>query len=203
MTEQEWRDLDELRVTRRERHMVRMKTEEQQEMIRDAILGYYQDPINEELLGAFDNLLEDAGKKEGPWKIQETSYGQGFLLIRHKPGTRGKWIFNLQVNGEYHRKEQEKLAAWLAHVFNGKVPTNEAPTAKEIVEDYLRVNGYDGLCDPDAGCGCGLDDLCPCGVEIGGCVPAYLVRKNCADCVARNESLDEVECYTTKRPEEP
>jgi len=33
-------------------------------------------------------------------------------------------------------------------------------TVKEIVEKYLRENGYDGLYCED--CGCRLDDLIPC-----------------------------------------
>ena len=32
--------------------------------------------------------------------------------------------------------------------------------AKDIVEQWLRLNGYDGLCTVD--CGCELDDLMPC-----------------------------------------
>ena len=42
---------------------------------------------------------------------------------------------------------------------------------KEIVHEYLRVNGYDGLCSDD--CGCGLDDLAPCEQCFDACVPAY------------------------------
>lgn len=35
-------------------------------------------------------------------------------------------------------------------------------TGKEIVIEYLKKHGYDGLCDPDNECGCTLDDLEPC-----------------------------------------
>jgi len=51
-------------------------------------------------------------------------------------------------------------------------------TVKEIVKLYLEANGYDGLCCD--GCGCRLDDLCPC--ESGApdnpldCVPGYRRR---------------------------
>jgi len=43
---------------------------------------------------------------------------------------------------------------------------------KHIVEQWLRQNGYDGL----AGgcCGCGVDDLFPCGMYCGDCLPAHL-----------------------------
>ena len=42
-----------------------------------------------------------------------------------------------------------------------KTSRDGTPTG-EMVAEWLRANGYDGLCNPDAGCGCGLDDLMPC-----------------------------------------
>ncbi len=42
-------------------------------------------------------------------------------------------------------------------------------TVKQIVSDWLRGNGFDGLCSVDCGydaCGCTVDHLAPCG---GGC----------------------------------
>ena len=33
----------------------------------------------------------------------------------------------------------------------------------QIVEEYLKSNGFDGLCNCDVPCGCLLDNLCPCG----------------------------------------
>ena len=36
-------------------------------------------------------------------------------------------------------------------------------TVKIIVADWLKANGFDGLCNPDAGCGCLIGDLAPCG----------------------------------------
>ncbi len=46
-------------------------------------------------------------------------------------------------------------------------------TVKSIVRDYLKRNKYDGLYN-GGDCGCGVDDLAPCGVCMDGCEPAYL-----------------------------
>jgi len=45
---------------------------------------------------------------------------------------------------------------------------------KEIIAIYLRANGYDGLCNRDIPCGCGLNDFMPCDGEGGilECEPA-------------------------------
>ena len=52
-------------------------------------------------------------------------------------------------------------------------------TVKDIVTEYLKAHGYDGLAAED--CGCGLDDLMPC--EWGGgmpdCKPAHKEPCNC------------------------
>lgn len=34
---------------------------------------------------------------------------------------------------------------------------------KEIVIEWLKQHGADGLCEPDTECGCGLEDFAPCG----------------------------------------
>lgn len=47
-------------------------------------------------------------------------------------------------------------------------------TLHEIVAEWLREHGYDGLCRDT--CGCGLDDLMPCGEPGDDCVPAYKRR---------------------------
>jgi hypothetical protein len=48
-------------------------------------------------------------------------------------------------------------------------------TIKQIVEERLRKDGFDGLCGGRAcdGCGCILDDLFPCGQDFSECVPGH------------------------------
>lgn len=45
-------------------------------------------------------------------------------------------------------------------------------TIKDIVTDYLKTNGYDGLYNEDE-CGCLLDDLAPCWDCTFDCRPGY------------------------------
>ncbi len=40
-----------------------------------------------------------------------------------------------------------------------------------IVMAWLRANGYDGLCNIE--CGCGVENLAPCGEIMADCKPAY------------------------------
>jgi hypothetical protein len=53
-------------------------------------------------------------------------------------------------------------------------------TVKEIIINYLKGNGYDGLCNYD--CGCGFDDFAPCGNIQDNCKPAYKCKKDCSQC---------------------
>lgn len=62
---------------------------------------------------------------------------------------------------------------------------------KTILVKFLTDNGYDGLCNPDAECGCGIDDLAPCGSSFLGCKAAYK-SKNITE-----QSRDCDEYYTT------
>ena len=67
---------------------------------------------------------------------------------------------------------------------------------KEIVEQYLRDNGYTGLCGFE--CGCGLDNLMPCNApDISECVAAYkhTIDCNCDICV-RYREIGEIFCLT-------
>jgi hypothetical protein len=57
----------------------------------------------------------------------------------------------------------------------------------EIIKKYLIANGCDGVCFPEAHCGCGIDDLCPCGETLIDCIPA---RKR----KATKEEAEEADC---------
>jgi len=50
---------------------------------------------------------------------------------------------------------------------------------KEICEDFLRENGFDGLFKDE--CGCRLGDLMPCCEPSPACEPGYL--QDCAQCL--------------------
>jgi hypothetical protein len=51
----------------------------------------------------------------------------------------------------------------------------------QIIEKYLRENGYDGLCNVDYECGCSVDDLAPCCEYMNECEVAYKVKLNKKD----------------------
>ena len=59
-------------------------------------------------------------------------------------------------------------------------------TVYEIVREFLKNNGYDGLAD-GKGYGCALDNLMPCGCgeNFVHCKPAH--RKICKDCANTDE----------------
>lgn len=57
------------------------------------------------------------------------------------------------------------------------MPTNK--TVLEIVKDYLSSNGYGGLFNEDADCGCQLSDLSPCDSPCMDCEAGYKVA--CSD----------------------
>lgn len=52
-------------------------------------------------------------------------------------------------------------------------------TVRDVLRDWLKVNGYAGLAGDE--CGCSLDDLAPCGGDPLGCQPADLHKcsENC------------------------
>jgi len=56
---------------------------------------------------------------------------------------------------------------------SGYVPRPAPPNVETIVEEWLRANGYDGLCIPGE-CGCSVDDFMPCGCcSEGECIAGY------------------------------
>lgn len=46
-------------------------------------------------------------------------------------------------------------------------------TVIEIVKEHLMANGFDGLVNVDAECGCLCDALVPCCGDFSSCEPAY------------------------------
>ena len=50
---------------------------------------------------------------------------------------------------------------------------------KQIIINYLKVNGYRGLYNYQMDCGCNLDDLIPCAECFDECVPAYEYKCKC------------------------
>jgi len=53
-------------------------------------------------------------------------------------------------------------------------------TIQQIVEQWLREHGYDGLYSPDGGCACRIDDLFPCQEFSSDCTAGH-VKKGCSD----------------------
>ena len=86
-------------------------------------------------------------------------------------------------------------------------------TAIGIIAEYLKAHGYDGLCNPDQECGCGLGDLAPCDGVGSECQPAY--RHLCDACPKPTAKSDHPEddgcewyekgggCYQTRKLGEP
>lgn len=79
-------------------------------------------------------------------------------------------------------------------------------TLHEIVAEWLREHGYDGLYNTEGPCGCGLDDFMPCN-ELGmDCEPAY--KRRCdAPCPESGDcELQEgypIECWHREKLEVP
>lgn len=54
---------------------------------------------------------------------------------------------------------------------------------RQIVAEYLKANGFDGLSDGPAECGCKLEDLMPCSYPFQLCKPGH--RVDWATCPSR------------------
>jgi hypothetical protein len=52
-------------------------------------------------------------------------------------------------------------------------------TVRQIIIEWLKSNGYDGLFNRRGECGCDIEDLCPCYASIDECEPGYKGR--CTD----------------------
>jgi len=44
---------------------------------------------------------------------------------------------------------------------------------RDIIKQYLRCHGFDGLVNTEVPCGCTLSDMCPCEGDGLECLPAY------------------------------
>lgn len=53
------------------------------------------------------------------------------------------------------------------------------PSVIEIIQEYLKAHGFDGLCNDD--CGCGARDLSPGNCLTDDCQAAYEVPCDCGD----------------------
>lgn len=67
---------------------------------------------------------------------------------------------------------------------------------KDMVISYLKTHNYDGLCYED--CGCGLDDLAPCGEMNENCRAAYKVKCEPEKCGRDCDGIDGW-CYRERR----
>ncbi|MFA5174681.1 MAG: hypothetical protein WC438_05865 [Candidatus Pacearchaeota archaeon] len=70
-------------------------------------------------------------------------------------------------------------------------------TVTEIITDYVKSVGGDGLCNTFFRCGCGYDDI-PCDSNFSDCVPAK--KTLCSECKEERpceiqEEWDCDECY--------
>ena len=70
-------------------------------------------------------------------------------------------------------------------------------TIREIVRDWLREHGYDGLYYEDCGCSVEPDQIMVCGEPSDGC-RAGVRRKDCSGC-----TLLEAGCYANDGPGQP
>ena len=70
-------------------------------------------------------------------------------------------------------------------------------TVLEIVEKYLKENGFAGLSGDE--CGCGLDDLMACECDVSQCRPAKKFKCK-IDCERFDDCCGEVGdvCYRVK-----
>ena len=54
-------------------------------------------------------------------------------------------------------------------------------TVTEIVKNFLKENGFDGLVNINEDCGCVIDNLAPCLNDISQCDAGYKVPRDCGD----------------------
>ena len=76
-------------------------------------------------------------------------------------------------------------------------------TVRDIVRDYLRKHGYDGLYNDAGDCACLIDDLMPCtaceGAYVDDCEPGY---KTPCDCGGHDWHIESRPWVNNEPPEE-
>jgi len=77
-------------------------------------------------------------------------------------------------------------------------------TVKEIVQQYLKDNDFEGLFNEDVPCGCVLADLMPCQGNDGACdscLPGYRChhKEPAQDAEGECEGGDECKCIGAKK----
>lgn len=78
-------------------------------------------------------------------------------------------------------------------------------TVLEIVSDFLKLNGYDGLYNPGE-CGCSSSNLFPCDEDSQSCIAGYIRKcKTCSDDIKETcelEGKDDPDGYCMGNEEE-
>ncbi len=75
---------------------------------------------------------------------------------------------------EHHASQEEAYHCSQADEILTLLRLPGKPTVAEILRQYLKMHGYDGLCCQGGdGCGCGMNDFIPCQDAIDNCAPAY------------------------------
>lgn len=68
---------------------------------------------------------------------------------------------------------------------------------KTIMWEYLKANGFDGLYNADAGCGCLTNELMPCDGCYDYCQPGFKADCDCLEChgwVFKEKGQQSTEC---------
>lgn len=145
-----------------------------------------------------DSLLDDPGCV--PWRLPQHPRTP-LRGIRIDEGCK---VYLIDELGDLYpvtaKEDQDMFAVW-----DGLGPS-ELTNIFDIVEDWLRQHGYEGLCNLGCDCGCGVGYIMPCGCpDLGDCRPAYEVRCGKCDeagtCKKYAELLGELGCTPDDRPE--
>lgn len=69
---------------------------------------------------------------------------------------------------------------------------------REIITEQLQRTCYNALYNSEAGCGCSIEELIPCGNLSEECQSAMQIKAKCKTCISPCDGYDENEavCYT-------